>query len=471
MTYLYEGYYEAWLGGKYFLRIAEMHRQYGPIVRITPHEVHFSDPEFLDALYPVGGRKTDKPAWFALITGTPYSIVSTTHHDLHRQRRNALSSFFSTASVHRLENIMKKHCRALIARLDDAARHESVLGIHEVFKAITSDVITQYAFDKSFDFLQMDDYGRSYFNATNNFFFLTHVCVMLPWVYPLIQGAPDWLLGILFPGLIQVRSRQKWWLEQVHAIRNSPDPERVSQSIFGGILNSKLPDEEKTDLRLASEAQLVVFAGEGTTAWGLNAALFELLANPEELRKVQAELAELDVDDDGVPSLSQVEALPYLSAVIQEALRRHPGVLTRQMRVSPQVPITYADRASGKTYVVPPGVTTSMSPHITHQNAKAFEDPTAFRPQRWIGDAKLGRYFHGFARGSRNCIGMTLARREMAIILSTLLIRYDLYSKQKKGPTMELFDTIRERDVEARSDYIIPLAEEGSEGVRIKFRA
>lgn len=70
MTYLYERYYEAWLGGKYFLRIAEMHRQYGPIVRITPHEVHFSDPQFLDALYPVGGRKTDKPAWFALITGS-----------------------------------------------------------------------------------------------------------------------------------------------------------------------------------------------------------------------------------------------------------------------------------------------------------------------------------------------------------------------------------------------------------------
>lgn len=66
---------------------------------------------------------------------------------------------------------------------------------------------------------------------------------------------------------------------------------------------------------------------------------------------------------------------------------------------------------------------------------------------------------------------MTLARREMAIILSTLLLRYDLYDTQKKGFTMELFNTIRERDVEARSDYIIPLAEEGSDGVQIKFRA
>lgn len=48
-------------------------------------------------------------------------------------------------------------------------------------------------------------------------------------------------------------------------IRTSPNPERVKSTIFEGILNSKLPAEEKTDQRLASEAQLVVFAGEGTT--------------------------------------------------------------------------------------------------------------------------------------------------------------------------------------------------------------
>lgn len=47
-----------------------MHKQYGPIVRITPNEVHFADPEFLDELYPTGGRKIEKPSWFALLTGS-----------------------------------------------------------------------------------------------------------------------------------------------------------------------------------------------------------------------------------------------------------------------------------------------------------------------------------------------------------------------------------------------------------------
>ena len=58
---------------------------------------------------------------------------------------------------------------------------------------------------------------------------------------------------------------QQWWINKVREIRNSPNPERVKSTIFEGIFNSSLPEEEKTDQRLASEAQLVVFAGEGTT--------------------------------------------------------------------------------------------------------------------------------------------------------------------------------------------------------------
>jgi len=47
-------------------------------------------------------------------------------------------------------------------------------------------------------------------------------------------------------------------------IKASPNSKRVKNTIFEGILSSSLPPEEKTDLRLASEAQLTVFAGEGT---------------------------------------------------------------------------------------------------------------------------------------------------------------------------------------------------------------
>lgn len=40
----YEAYYNNWLGGKYIWRIDEMHKQYGPIIRISPNNLHVGDP-------------------------------------------------------------------------------------------------------------------------------------------------------------------------------------------------------------------------------------------------------------------------------------------------------------------------------------------------------------------------------------------------------------------------------------------
>lgn len=78
-TYLPEFYYDVVKYGCYTKEIAKMHEIYGmphtgwiwslsklivglgPIVRISPHEVHCNDISFADEIYAVGGRKRDKP--------------------------------------------------------------------------------------------------------------------------------------------------------------------------------------------------------------------------------------------------------------------------------------------------------------------------------------------------------------------------------------------------------------------------
>jgi hypothetical protein len=64
---------------------------------------------------------------------------------------------------------------------------------------------------------------------------------------------------------------------------------------------------------------------------------------------------------------------------------------------------------------------------------------------------------------------MNLARREMGIVLATLFRRYDVYRGQD-GPTLELYDTIRERDIDPNSDKIIPVPAQGSKGLRVRIR-
>lgn len=146
---------------------------------------------------------------------------------------------------------------------------------------------------------------------------------------------------------------------------------------------------------------------ETNAAHTLTCCLYQLLANPDEVRKLREELV-VAVPDPSNILLSQVDSLPYLNAVIQEAVRLHPGVMARQVRISPEVPIVYKDRGKGggKTYVIPPNTVTSMSPLDTHMHPDAFgPDAYAYRPQRWIDNPKLARYFMGFSRGARNCVG------------------------------------------------------------------
>lgn len=137
----------------------------------------------------------------------------------------------------------------------------------------------------------------------------------------------------------------------------------------------------------------------------MHAALYHILADPLVCKKLKAELATLPRTADEIPPLTEVENLAYLGAVIQESIRVHPGVMSRQMRVSPEVPIIYNDKRKGKTYSVPPGTVYSMSPVDVHMNPDYHEDPYEFRPERWLENPSLGKYFLGFGKGSRNCLG------------------------------------------------------------------
>ncbi|KAI2618667.1 cytochrome P450 [Hypomontagnella submonticulosa] len=470
MTWWYECYYEVFLGGKYFKRMAEMHREYGPIVRINPNEVHFNDPDFIDTLYPAGGRATNKPIMVGWRTGTPNSIVATIDHHMHRKRRNSINNFFSNASVRKMEPRIKEKLERMLSRWNERiGKDGKVMHMHTVFKAYASDIITTYAFGDCFHFLEEDDWGRSYFKSTDKYFDLTHIFGHFPLVMLLVNNAPKWILQLFIPNLTEMAEKQTWWIKRVRQIRSSPNPEDIKNTIFEGILGSSLPDEEKTDARMAHDAQLIGLAGEGTTAYTLSATLFELLAHPEEFEKVKKEISTAVPDKNTVPSYSDVEHLPYFNAVIQEGLRLHPGVMSRMARISPDVDIVYNDKRRDKTYVLPPGTWTSMSTLITHTDPEVFENPYEFRPQRWIDDPKLTRSFIAFARGSRNCVGQNFARREMGMVLATIINRYDVYRGQE-GRTLELYDTIRERDIAANSEMIIPMPAKGSHGLRVKIR-
>ncbi|MCJ1318281.1 hypothetical protein MMC15_003609 [Xylographa vitiligo] len=61
LTLWYEFYYDVVLRGQYTFHIRDLHRQYGPIIRINPYELDISDPAYIDTLYAskASGEKRD----------------------------------------------------------------------------------------------------------------------------------------------------------------------------------------------------------------------------------------------------------------------------------------------------------------------------------------------------------------------------------------------------------------------------
>ncbi|TEY73231.1 hypothetical protein BOTCAL_0081g00220 [Botryotinia calthae] len=80
-TYLYEWYCDFYLSGQYTFHLKRLHKQYGPVIRINPNEIHIDDPDFFEEVFNQSNDRTQNPLNVAEAFD-PYSaehrIISTT---------------------------------------------------------------------------------------------------------------------------------------------------------------------------------------------------------------------------------------------------------------------------------------------------------------------------------------------------------------------------------------------------------
>lgn len=116
----YEIYYDVFRHGRYVFKIMELHKKYGPIIRIAPNEVHIADPDYLDKLYDT--RKRNKPPENSLMIEE--SVAGTVHYELHRKRRQAMLSYFNPKAVSALEPLLARKRDILIGMLEKSMKEK-----------------------------------------------------------------------------------------------------------------------------------------------------------------------------------------------------------------------------------------------------------------------------------------------------------------------------------------------------------
>lgn len=169
---------------------------------------------------------------------------------------------------------------------------------------------------------------------------------------------------------------------------------RKRQTAFDVLLNSDLPDHEKSDERLQGEAGVFMIAGTDTTSWTLTVATFCILQSPAILKKLTGELLTVVEDPRSLPSWLTLEQLPLLSGVVNEALRLSYGVPGRSSRIATHEDLIYrgcwtppgTKEVLKVTHVVPRGFDVGMSTLLLHHNEEVFPDSEEFLPERWLNE-------------------------------------------------------------------------------------
>ena len=122
---------------------------------MNPYELHINDPHFYHEIYADGSRRRDKYDKFVDGFDAPGAMATTVEHHVHKQRRNALSSFFSRRSILDLENDLQQKVEHLCMRMEDLKKQGQVVNLSDAYVAFTMDVISEYCFGKCYNFLGM----------------------------------------------------------------------------------------------------------------------------------------------------------------------------------------------------------------------------------------------------------------------------------------------------------------------------
>jgi cytochrome P450 len=177
-------------------------------VRINPYELHVNDPEFYDTVYAGGGKKRNKYYWFVRLFGMADGALATVDHDLHRVRRAAINPFFSKSNVRKLEGIIQLKASKVLAYMTALEDSGKPLRLTHLYGAFTSDVIVEYAFGESHNYLGKDDLNANFFQMMGSIHHMGNAAKQFGWLLPILLSIPEWITSRLDPGMAAFAAMQ-----------------------------------------------------------------------------------------------------------------------------------------------------------------------------------------------------------------------------------------------------------------------
>ncbi|KAH9207521.1 cytochrome P450 [Leptodontidium sp. 2 PMI_412] len=392
--------------------LPELLDKYGDVIRVGPKDIMFRDKASVQKIL-VEDDLVKSPIYEAI---RPHpnvtSLITETDKTLYKQKRRLLSPGFSISYLNALEPRVKECVQVFEDWLDaecSKGNGYTIVDMSNMMGNLSFDIMSATSFGGSFNLVASND------KKLKNLFLDRLKRAAIDAQFPIIKYLPfvppsqSEEFNNMIDDIISKRRAEKGPVKkdlvQIFLESNDADPIAFSH------------------LHIREEMSLFMIAGSDTSAVTLTNTYLLLLNNPETLKKLVAEI------DTAFPSkydsitFANTQDLPYLNACINESMRLRPIVVVGLARYTQETIMI-------GNYEIPPETIVSPAVGAMMKDPRIWPDADIYVPERWLGKYKGvdvdRKAFLPFSAGSRNCPGQQFALKEMRIILSTIIRRYEM---------------------------------------------
>jgi cytochrome P450 len=331
--------------------------------------------------------------------------IMTSEGEFWRRQRMMLQPLFHRRVIGGFAETIAAATDALLARWEELARRGATVNLTEEMSELTLQIVLKAIFGRDLERMSVELGGNPFEVVTK-------------------EQARNLQFAYKFRSLSRL-------VASLIARRRTDGEEHFDYIAM--LMNARDKDtgEPMSERELVDEIMTLVVAGHETTASGLNWTWYLLAQHPRVEAKLHAELDAAPQAAARAPSLQQLEQLPYLRQVIDEALRLYPpGWVLSRRTIEPDVLCGYS---------IPAGANVLLPLYLLHRHPRYWSEPDQFRPERFAPEHEAERprfAYMPFAAGPRHCIGETFALYEMLMHVQRVARRLRLV--QVPGPPLEL---------------------------------
>jgi cytochrome P450 len=406
-----------------FLRGAR--ERHGDVVRVAigPLEVTLlSHPDLVEDVLVTRNRLWQKDRYLhTTLRPVLGDGLLSSEGDFWRRQRRLAQPAFHRDRIRAYAEIMVQHAGRLAAQWRDG----EVRDVHKDMMHLTLEIVAETLFGAN-----VGDQAEEVGSALESV--LAVVSDPLELFFPILKHLPTPQRRRFGRGVVRLDAIVYGIIEKRRASGAGETNDLLSM-----LLHARDEDgSSMSDRQLRDECMTLFLAGHETTALNLSWTWLLLSRHPAVREKLSRELAE--VLGDRPATFDDLPNLRYAGHVIAESLRLYPPAWSMGREAREDVELG--------GYRISRGDQVWFCPWAIQRDSRWFDDPDAFRPERWEGDLakSLHRYaYFPFGGGPRFCIGQAFAQMEAVLLLATLARSFHLDVQPAPRPVPEPSVTLR----------------------------